>query len=211
MRFIVFEGLDGSGKSTLIKGLEAYLQKKNVPFGTTREPGGTSLGEEIRRLLLRIDGEAPSPRTELLLYEAARSQHVDFVIRPRLEQKHWVLCDRFTASSLAFQAGARGLDAATVERLNEFATGGLRADLTVLLDLTVSESARRLNQREEQSGVAADRFELEDQQFHEKVRQAYLKIARDQADDWLVLDAALSKERLLERLLNELRRRRWVD
>jgi dTMP kinase len=202
--FIVFEGLDGAGKSTLIKGLEKELASRRIEFITSREPGGTELGDEIRQILLRCQGDTPLPRTELLLYEAGRAQHVDFVIRPALAGKKWVLCDRYDASSIAFQASGRGLNKSDVAWLNAFATGGLSADLYVLLDLTVEEGRRRREHRD------ADRFEREAEDFHERVRQGYLQLARAEAQKWCVLDASMTTDLLSQKLMDELRKRQWI-
>ncbi len=210
MSFIVFEGLDGSGKSSLMKSLEEVLQKRSIPFIRTREPGGTTIGDQIRHIILRNDGEVPTPRTELLLYEASRAQHVESVIRPALTQKKWVLCDRFTASSVAFQSGGREISEWDVLHLNAFATDGLKAQLTVLLDLSVEESRRRRQGRGEASGEAEDRIESEADTFHEKVRQSFLKQAAQDPLSWLVLDARKTPGQLAEELLADLQRRQLL-
>lgn len=207
MKFLVFEGLDGSGKSSLMMALERELQKRSIDFQRTREPGGTPLGDEIRNMILRKEGPAPTPRTELLLYEASRSQHVDQVIRPQLAAGKWVLCDRFSASSVAFQSGGREISEADVVLLNNFATGGLKADLTVLLDLPVEESRRRRQGRGAVTGESEDRIESEADSFHEKVRQSFLKQAREDAAAWLVLDARETPEVLFNQLLKALAER----
>lgn len=209
MRFIVFEGLDGSGKSTLMKGLEGILKDRGLAFVHTREPGGTPLGDQIRSLLLTKGDHAPTSRTELLLYEASRSQHVDLVIKPALQQGKYVLCDRFSASSVAFQAGGRGVPESVVHSLNNFATNGLEADLTVLLDLSVDASIARREQRNLITGEEHDRMESEARQFHEKVRQSFLQMSENNPK-WLVLDASFSPEKLLDLLLADLRRRGWL-
>ncbi|MFN7729142.1 MAG: dTMP kinase [Bdellovibrio sp.] len=210
MHFLVFEGLDGSGKSSLMKALEKELEGRALPFVRTREPGGTPLGDEIRELILRPSSSAPTARTELLLYEASRAQHVDQVIKPAIARGDWVLCDRFSASSIAFQAGGRQISADWVVRLNDFATDGLKPELTVLLDLSVEESRRRRNQRESTGGAVADRIESEADHFHERVRQAFLKQAEQDPSSWLVLNAAQPPEALLTVLMTEMRRRRWL-
>lgn len=210
MPFFVFEGLDGSGKSSLMSKLEDQLKSKGLRTVRTREPGGTKLGDEIREMILRTQGPVPTPRTELLLYEASRAQHVDHVIRPALENQKWVLCDRFTASSVAFQAGGREIPEEWVERLNEFATGGLKPDLTVLLDLTVDESRRRRNHREGQNQQSADRIESETDSFHEKVRQGFLRQAAQDPKHWVVLDASKSQEDLLQDLLKNIQGLGWL-
>lgn len=210
MPFIVFEGLDGSGKSSLMSALEKELASKALSFLRTREPGGTALGDQIREMILRTDGPAPTARTELLLYEASRAQHVDQVIKPALQKGSWVLCDRFSASSIAFQAGGREISEAWVERLNEFATDGLVADLTVLLDLTVEESRRRRNHRQASNGSREDRIESEADSFHQRVRNSFLEQARRDPRRWLVLDASSSPEALLVQLLTHIRGLQWL-
>ncbi len=203
MKFLAFEGLDGSGKSTLIQELKSQLTTKGQSVVVTREPGGTPLGDEIRHLLLRTSGDAPVPRAELLLYEAARAQHVERVIRPAIANKSWVLCDRFTASSIAFQAGGRTLARHDIDWLNDFATAHLKPDLWVLLDLSTVEAQERIANRE------LDRFEREARDFHERVRAGYLALARENADDWLVLNAGLPMPQIRDRLIEELQKRGW--
>lgn len=210
MPFIVFEGLDGSGKSSLMSALENELKGKQLPVLRTREPGGTQLGDEIREMILRRNGPTPTPRTELLLYEASRAQHVDQVIKPAIQKNQWVLCDRFSASSVAFQAGGREISESWVERLNEFATDGLSADLTVLLDLSVDESRRRRNQRSSNTGSGEDRIESEADSFHERVRKAFLDQAHREPNKWLVLDAGKTPAELLKNLLDFLNNLSWL-
>ena len=207
MAFLVFEGLDGSGKSSLMLALEKELQKRNILFHRTREPGGTPLGDEIRNMILRTDGPAPVSRAELLLYEASRAQHLEEIIRPKLQQNVWVLYDRFAASSVAFQGGGREISEADVVALNNFATGNLKADLTVLLDLSVEESRKRRQGRGQQTGESEDRIESEADSFHEKVRRSFLKQAKDDPQGWLVLDARETPDGLYLQLLNALQER----
>ena len=204
--FISFEGSEGCGKTTQIQRLAARLEAAGQPVLLTREPGGTALGDEIRQMLLRVQGEAPTPRTEALLYQAGRAQHVDSVIRPALQAGQWVLSDRYDASSLAFQVAGRALQRSQIDWLNNFATAGLKADLYVLLDLTVEDSMSRLQGR----GQEVDRFERESQAFHEKVRQAYLSLSKEDSGRWLVLSARLSPTELLQKLLHELEVRQWL-
>lgn len=210
MPLIVFEGLDGSGKSSLMAAFEGELTSKKLSVVRTREPGGTRLGDQIRDIILRTEGPSPTARTELLLYEASRSQHVDEVIRPHLQKNYWVLCDRFTASSLAFQAGGRSISEEWVERLNDFATDGVQADLTVLLDLSVEESRRRRSQRMNAGGGKEDRIESEADSFHERVRQSFLQQAARDPRRWLVLDAAKTPAQLLQMLLDQIHSLRWL-
>lgn len=204
MSFIVFEGLDGAGKSSLIEGLKQKLLEMQQDFVFTREPGGTPLAEELREIILRNEGEAPCPRTELLLYEAARAQHVHHFIQPALKEKKWVICDRFTASTFAFQKGGRSLNETDIHWLNSFATDGLKPDITVLLDLPVEVSRKRTNQRVEATGVEKDRFELEADDFHQKVRNAYLELAHLEKDSWIILDATKSPEDVKKDFFNAL-------
>lgn len=206
MHFLAFEGLDGAGKSTLIQGLKAELDKQALPHILTREPGGTGLGNDIRQILLRTRGEVPVPKAEALLYQADRAQHVETVIRPALAAKKWVLSDRFSASSIAFQTGGRALRTEDIEWLNEFSTGHLQPDLYVLLDLSVEESLRRLNGRPQET----DRFEREQKDFHQRVREAYLALARAEPKRWLSLPADQGPAVLLSTLLKELRGRKWL-
>ena len=206
MRFIAFEGLDGSGKSTLMRGLESVLGDRGIDFVRTREPGGTPLGDDVRGLLLRDGRDVPVPRAEALLYQAGRAQHVDTVIKPALNAKRWVLSDRYAASSVAFQAGGRTIAGKSIEWLNQFSTAGLKPHLYVLLDLTVDASARRRAGRSRR----ADRFEREADDFHGRVRRAYLKMAKADPKRWLILDAGVSRPKLLDALAAELKRRKWL-
>ncbi len=210
MIFLAFEGLDGSGKSSLMKQLENALSEKKIGFIKTREPGGTAVGDALRELILKKSDQAPTPRTELLMYEASRSQHVDKIIKPALAAQKWVLCDRFSASSIAFQAGGREIFEPQVEWLNNFATDGLFPDLNILLDLTVLESQKRRQNRLDQSGIGEDRIESEADSFHERVRQGFLKQSVRTPLKWLVLDASQTPEQLFRILLAELQARKWL-
>lgn len=211
MFFLAFEGLDGSGKSTLMNQLQNHLSSQNKSFIKTREPGGTQIGDQLRNIILSKGTEVPSPRTELLLYEASRSQHVDLVIKPALEKKQWVLCDRFTASSVAFQAGGRQISGDQVDWLNDFATGSLKPDLNILLDLTVEESKSRRSNRAAAAGETEDRMESEEESFHRRVRDGFLKQAVQHPKEWLVLDASQTPEQLFNLLLTELKSRKWLE
>lgn len=210
MFFVVFEGLDGSGKSSLMKRLEAHLKSSGQDLIMTREPGGTTVGDEIREIILKKQAQPPSARTELLLYQASRAQHVDLVIRPALAQKKWVLCDRFSASSIAFQGGGRGISLDQVRWLNDFATSLLKPHLTVLLDLSVEESKKRRSHRENTTAVAEDRIEAEADSFHEKVRQGFLDQAKADPENWLVLNAALTPDQLYTQLIAKLTEKKWL-
>lgn len=213
MIFLAFEGLDGSGKSSLMKQLEDHLLHQNQPFIKTREPGGTPVGDQLRSIILTKNentAHSPTPRTELLLYEASRAQHVDQVIRPALAQKKWVLCDRFTASSIAFQAGGRSISIEQVRWLNSFAIDGVEPDLNILLDLTVEESKKRRLGRQNQGGEKEDRIESEAEAFHSRVREGFLSESKAHPQKWLVLDASQSPEKLFEILLKELKTKKWL-
>ena len=202
--FIVFEGLDSAGKSTLLRLLARHLEATGQAYITTREPGGSELGEKLRHLLLWAKGHI-SARAELLMYQAARAQHVEATILPALQNNQWVLCDRFAASSLAFQQGGRQLSANEVNWLNQFETKNLQPDLYVLLDLSVDESGRRKQQRAQSTGVAMDRFEKQDLNFHSRVRASYLQQAQSDAQRWFILDATLPPNELLKKLLAQLK------
>lgn len=205
-RFVAFEGLDGSGKSTLIKGLERELKTQGLSYVLSREPGGTELGTEIRELLVRVKGDAPVPRSEALLYQADRAQHVEKLIKPSLAANKWVISDRFAASSVAFQAAGRAIGTEEIEWLNRFSTAGLEPDLYVLLDLSVEESLRRMQGR----GGEMDRVEREAKEFHQKVRDEYLRLAGQAPARWLVLSAAEKPEALVQKLLAKLKDLRWL-
>ena len=204
MPFIVFEGLDGSGKSTLLKRLAGHLSTQNIPHLLTREPGGTKLAEKIRELLLQKSDDAPVSRAEVLLYEASRAQHVESLILPALRRGEWVICDRFSASTVAFQCSGRGLPRVVIDVIDLFACQNLKPDLTVLLDVTVDQSASR------KKSFELDRLESEARDFHERVREGYLSLARE-SHNWLVLNSGnLSPDELFQALLSELQRRAWL-
>lgn len=209
VRFLAFEGIDGSGKSTLINQLAAELKVLGIPYVLTREPGGTPLAEEIRNLLLRVDKDSPVDRAELLLYQAGRAQHVEKVIKPALASGKWVLCDRFAASTLAFQCFARGLDISEAKSIIDFAVQGCKPDLNILLDLAVEEGQRRLQERNQKSGEQNDRFEREKKDFHNKVRQGYLQLAAME-DNWLTIDAGQNHEEVYLQLHNYLKGNQWL-
>tara|TARA_Y100001001_G_scaffold152433_1_gene165052 strand:- start:62 stop:667 length:606 start_codon:yes stop_codon:yes gene_type:complete len=186
--FIVFEGGDGSGKSTQARNLSQRLRRRSIPVLLTREPGGTPSGESIRRLL---KGQRSfRPMSELLLFEAARAQLVESVIRPGLDGGTTVICDRYTASTVAYQGHGRGLDLALIQQLNEMATGGLVPDLTVLLDLSPLVGLSR------RGAARSDPFESAPQEFQRKVREGYLAQAAEAPERWLVLDGSRPQSEL---------------
>lgn len=186
---ISFEGPEGGGKSTQIEFLGERLRSHGLDPLLTREPGGTPAGEAIRAVVLDPTLEV-APLTEFLLYSASRAQHVADVLAPALTAERVVVTDRFTAASVAYQGYGRGLDLAFVTELNRVATGGIRPDLTVLLDLEPGVGLGRISRRGE-----SDRLEQADLDFHERVRRGFLEQA-DEAGDWLVLDATRPAEEL---------------
>ena len=196
--FITLEGGDGVGKSTQAELLAAWLEEQGREVVRTREPGGTPLGLEIRRLLLHGGGEigAVDPRAEALLYAADRAQHVATVVRPALERGAVVVQDRYIDSSLAYQGAGRVLDVAEVRELSEWASGRLWPDLTVLLDLDPGAAAERLAARNSATGGAVDRLEAEAAAFHEAVREGFRVIAAAEPERFLVLDAIRTPEAL---------------
>jgi dTMP kinase len=168
-KFITLEGGEGVGKTTNLVFIKDYLQQHNISVVVTREPGGTVLAEKIRHLLLDKDSEVISEQAELLLIFAARAQHIKHVIEPALAQGEWVLCDRFTDATYAYQGGGRNMRISTIEWLENLVQGNLRPDLTVLLDAPVEIGIERARER-----GAFDRFESEKISFFEHVRRAYL-------------------------------------
>jgi dTMP kinase len=183
--FITFEGIDGAGKSTALGVVRGLLAERGVEVVATREPGGTPLGEAIRGLLLDPATRA-SADTETLLVFAARAEHLVDVIRPALDRGAWVLCDRFTDATFAYQGGGRGMLLRRLEQLRDWVQQGLSPDLTVLVDAPVDVAQGRLRAR----GGESDRFERERIEFHERVRQAYLDLARREQGRVLTLNAA---------------------
>lgn len=190
--FVTIEGPDGAGKSTQARLIAEYLRGFGHDVVVTREPGGTALGERIRSVLLGSNDCAIVPRAEALLMTAARAQHVSDVIEPALRNGQIVLCDRFADSTLAYQGAGRGLPPDELEQLQQFAIDDLRPDLTVLLDLPVSSGLAR----REKSGVPLNRLDLDEIDFHERVRAWYLEAARRDPDRWLVLDAETDPDEL---------------
>ncbi len=185
-RFITVEGIEGAGKSTCVTFIRECLVGAGKSVVVTREPGGTALGEKLRHLLLDHHQEAISPDAELLLMFAARAQHLARVILPALHAGQWVLCDRFTAASYAYQGGGRGVAGERIAALENWTQGALRPDLTLLLDLPVHLGLERAGKRSE-----PDRFEREGGGFFERVRESYLQQARQHPQRYRVINAAL--------------------
>ena len=195
-RFITVEGTEGVGKSTNIDYLCNLLKKEGIEVVLTREPGGTPLAEELRSLLLTPREENVSEDTELLLMFAARAQHIENVIRPALERGAWVISDRFTDATFAYQGGGRGVSMEHIETLERLVQHGLHPDLTFLLDLPVEIGLQRASARS-----APDRFEQEKLNFFEKVRAAYLMRAENEPERFAVIDASRDLESVQEQIL----------
>ncbi|MEW5877300.1 MAG: dTMP kinase [Acidobacteriota bacterium] len=200
--FVSFEGIEGCGKSTQLSLLAQELQRRGVKVVTTREPGGTPLGEEIRALLLN-PAFSPTPWAELFLLEAARAQLVGTVIRPALEEGAWVLADRFSDSSLAYQAGGRGLPWAQVRALNRMATGGLLPHRTLVLTLPVSQALTRARNRAS-TQASNRRFEDEAEAFHRRVARAFQRLATQEPQRVRLVDGRGSASQVHARVLKEL-------
>jgi dTMP kinase len=197
-RFISLEGIEGAGKSTLARALEATLVARGLTVRLTREPGGTPLAERLRALLLERGAERISAEAETLLMFAARAVHLDNLIRPVLASGTWVICDRFSDATRAYQGAGRGVDAELIERLANSVHGNLWPQRTLLLDLPVDTGLLRVRKR----AGAGDRFEDEDRRFFERVRARYLALAAAEPARVRVVDAAQAPERVAERALD---------
>ena len=189
--FITFEGIDGCGKSTQLRLLASALRLEGLEVVTTREPGGTTLGQRLRAALLDVD-EQVDPLAELLVFAADRAQHVRQQLRPALETNHVVLSDRYADATVAYQGAGRGFDRKLVDEIVQLATEGLKPDLTLIFDLSVPESITRTRRREENK--QKDRLDIEDSDFHARVRNAYLEIAKAEPDRVRIIDARGSTE-----------------
>ena len=197
--FITFEGGEGCGKSVQTKTLYKRLSELAIPVVLTHEPGGTPLGDNISRWLKWTQGTDIPPLTELLLFNASRAQLVTEVIKPSLGSGQIVICDRFADSTTVYQGYGRGLEMDMVKAINNAATQGIKPQLTVLLDIPAEAGLAR-----KQTGKQ-DRFEKEDVTFHEKVRQGYLKLATEEPERWLVIDATQSKEQIADIIWQKVR------
>ena len=190
--FITFEGGEGSGKTYQAETLYHRLEKESIPAVLICEPGGTPLGEKISQLLKWAHNTRISPLTELLLFNASRVQLVDDVIRPGLEDGKIVICDRYSDSTTIYQSNGRGLDINMVQAVNETAKRGVDPDITFLLDLPVEKGFAR------KKGEELDRFEREEVDFHERVREGYLSLAYEEPERWMIIDATLDKNDISE-------------
>jgi dTMP kinase len=202
--FITFEGIDGCGKSTQLRMLASVLRMRNLEVVTTREPGGTPLGQKLRYALLEAEGQV-DPLAELLLYAADRAQHVRALVRPALSSGHIVLSDRYADSTVAYQGAGRffsqRFEPFFIDNIVALATGGLKPDLTVLFDLPVAEARERASHRT-RNGRPGDRLDSEDETFHTRVREAYLRIASDEPERVRLVNASDSIEETHVRVLD---------
>lgn len=192
--FITFEGADGCGKTTQLNLLKEYLEKKHKNVVSTREPGAKGLGEYIRKILLNYDGEV-SNRCESFLFLADRAQNIDVIVNPAIEQGKIVLCDRHTDSTVAYQGYGRGLDINEINMLNNLATGGKKPDLTFVFDIDVETSMKRV-------GSEKDRMEKAGIEFHNRVRNGYLELAKQEPNRIKVIDATKSVEEIHQDVIN---------
>jgi dTMP kinase len=183
--FITFEGPEGSGKSSQVTLLSAYLQQQGLSVLTTREPGGTAIGNQIRSCLHNVENTRITATTEMLLYSASRAQLVGEVIRPALDRGQLVLCDRYADSTIAYQGYGRGLDLSDLSQITRVATGGLLPDLTLLLDIDVERGLARRRV----GGDEMNRLDLETVGFHRRVWQGYHELARAEPGRWVIVDA----------------------
>jgi dTMP kinase len=194
--FISFEGIEGSGKSTQARLLYEYLSKKGYTVILTGEPGGTEIGLKIRELLLSVEHKGMIPITELLLYNASRVEHIKEIILPAINRGAIVITDRFSDSTIAYQGYGRGIDLNLISSIERAVTGGLRPDITILLDLDVEIGLKR------NRGInKTDRLELEDIEFHKKVRSGYLEIAAKEPERIKVIDASQNIEVIHNRIV----------
>jgi dTMP kinase len=204
--FITFEGIEGCGKTTQVKRLSKRLFDNKIQFVVTLEPGGTELGEKIRKILLDSKNNTIYPLTELILYEADRAQHVEEIIKPALEMGKWVICDRFFDATVAYQGSARGQDMELIRILNEKAAQGIKPDITFLLDCPVEIGLYRARKRSRAlSQEGQDRFEREKMEFHRVVRKGYLEIARTEDRRFKIIDATMSENGMELEIFNVLR------
>jgi dTMP kinase len=188
-RFITFEGVEGSGKTTQIQMLSDYLETRGIDHVLTREPGGTAVGNQVRRLVLNPAYRDMTPSCELLLYAAARAQHIEEVIRPALAEGRLVLCDRFTDATLAYQGYGRGIPLDLIRSLHELEVLSLKPDRTVIFDIDARAALQRARSRDSGTPESETRFEQEDLAFHERVRRGYLDLVQWDPRRYVVLDA----------------------
>ena len=195
--FITFEGIEGCGKTTQVERLAKRLIRDGVEFVRTFEPGGTEIGETIRRLLLDSRNNSLAPLSELILYAADRAQHVEEIIKPALNEGKWVICDRFFDATVAYQGSARGQDMELIKILNDRVTQGIRPDITFLLDCSVEMGLDRAMKRNRAlCRDDQDRFEREEINFHRAVRRGYLDLAHNDKERFIIIDASLDEDEI---------------
>jgi dTMP kinase len=199
-KFITFEGGEGCGKSTQVRRLKSELEKLGIRVLLTREPGGTALAEKIRTLLKDESEDPPCDRAELLLFLAARAQLTEKVIAPALASGVWVISDRFSDSTVAYQGYGRGLPLPLIRTANDFACGEIRPDMTVLLDVDPATAEARMRRREEDTATSADRIELAGDDIHRRLREGFEEIARSEPDRVKRVDAGGTPEVVQERI-----------
>lgn len=205
-RFITFEGIEGSGKTTQIQMLSNHLEETGVEHLLTREPGGTPIGDQIRRLVLHPENASMTATCELLLYTAARAQHIEQVIGPNLAEGRMVLCDRFKDATLAYQGYGRGLSIELIRHLHAREGLALNPDLTLLFDIEVDVALDRARNRDSTRNSDETRFEQEDFAFHDRVRTGYLDLARRDAQRIVVIDARGTTDEVHQRVLDTMQR-----
>ena len=211
-RFVTVEGIEGVGKSTQVPRLARALTERTIACVLTREPGGTPLAEKIRELVLAPGTEVLPDAAELLLMFAARSVHLENFIKPHLEAGTWVVCDRFTDATYAYQGAGRGVAFDAIAQLEHLVQGRMRPDLTLLLDAPAAAGLERARKRNAGAGIAtADRFERERAEFFERVREGYLARAVAEPERIAVIDAAGGIDRVAGEILDALRMRRWIS
>jgi dTMP kinase len=208
-RFLTIEGIEGVGKTTQVARLSEALRARGIDHVVTREPGGTPLAEKIRQIVLNEQSESLPPTAELLLMFAARAVHLANHVEPHLKAGRWVVCDRFTDATYAYQGGGRGLNTDHIRQLETMVQGSRRPDLTVLLDAPVEQALRRARQRN--SGAATDRFESERVEFFERVREAYRARAAAEPDRIIPIEAHGSADAVAARILELLEKRSWIS
>ena len=208
-RFLTIEGIEGVGKTTQVARLSHYLAERGIDHVVTREPGGTPLAEKIRDLVLRPREETLPPAAELLLMFAARAVHLANHIEPVLHTGRWVICDRFTDATFAYQGAGRGMSQTDIRSLETLVQGARRPDLTLLLDVPVDVGLERSRRRD--AGGNRDRFDSERAEFFERVREGYLARARAEPGRMAIIDAVASKDEVTKRMTKVLESRSWIS
>lgn len=196
--FIVLEGVNGAGKTTLQARVCEFLRGRHKVVVSTREPGSTTLGKSLRSLVLEREGEAPCDMAELFLFAADRAQHVDRIIKPALAAGSWVVSDRYYYSTMAFQGYGRGISRDTIAKVNSLAISGVLPDVVLLLDLDPHAGLRRTQSRQGSASRSSDSFELEDLEFHCRIRAGFLEIAEQAQEPFVILDASQSPEQIFD-------------